>query len=114
MIQLNIQDDSQRPVGTVLVNEDEISVVRDYYWHSYRGPCGSSITMKNGEKLLVMESPEVVRRLIDNAPEAAAKHPTCKEFADGIGHDQAKVMGIPLGSDEPMSEWAARRKEHEQ
>lgn len=35
--------------------------------------------------------------------------PTCKEYANALGHDQAKAMGIPL-SDEPFAEWEKRSK----
>lgn len=38
------------------------------------------------------------------------KGPTCKEFANAMGHDQAKTMGVPF-SDEPLSEWQKRNDE---
>lgn len=34
--------------------------------------------------------------------------PTCQEFADRIGHDQAHGMGIPF-TNELMSDWEARK-----
>ena len=40
----------------------------------------------------------------------APKGPTCKEFADAMGHDQAKTMGVTF-SDEPLSEWQKRNDE---
>ena len=39
---------------------------------------------------------------------AEAIHPTCREFAYGVGHDQAKTMGVPL-TDEPFYAWLKRR-----
>ena len=41
-------------------------------------------------------------------PMGEAIHPTCREFAYGVGHDQAKTMGVPL-TDEPFYAWLKRR-----
>lgn len=64
MIRLMRMDCDCRKLEVALVNVDEISSVEAYHWHSFRPPSGSRLSMRNGDKFLVSDSPEAVQRLI--------------------------------------------------
>ena len=61
-----------------------------------------------------------LRRLAaqDHLPDAAKKveeeGPTCLDIANGLGHDQAKAMGIPLTDKILMSEWEKNKQDSDE
>jgi uncharacterized protein YlzI (FlbEa/FlbD family) len=68
LIFLTQMDTDARGLYPVAVNTDEIVTVSAYGYHSFRPPCGSKITFRSGNNLLVSESVEQVMAKVGLPP----------------------------------------------